>query len=177
MSLQPQVVYLMPDETARVARAIFPAGNLAMRMYDELGPLFHDRDFTDLFPIQGQPAEAPARLALVTILQFMEGLTDRQAADAVRVRLDWKYLLCLELTDRGFHHTVLSEFRSRLLTHGAERRLFEVILEAARARDLVQAGGRQRSDSTCAASRGTGIPAASRKNSKGGSWVNQVTCV
>ncbi len=138
MSLQPQLVYLVPADTAHVARTIFPTGNLAMRMYDELGMLFRDRDVPDLFPIQGQPAEAPARLALVTILQFMEGLTDRQAAESVRTRIDWKYLLCLELTDRGFHHTVLSEFRSRLLAHGAERRLFATILEAARRRDLLR---------------------------------------
>ena len=119
-----------------------------MRIYDELGMLFHDHDFLDLFPIQGQPAEAPARLALITIVQFMEGLTDRQAADTVRTRIDLKYLLCLDLTDRGFHHTVLSEFRTRLLTHGAERRLFERVLEAARSSGLLQADGRQRSDST-----------------------------
>jgi transposase len=148
MSLQPQVVYLVPDETARVARAIFPAGNLTMRIYDELGMLFQDHDFLDLFPIQGQPAEAPARLALVTLVQFMEGLTDRQAADAVRTRIDLKYLLCLDLTDRGFDHTVLSEFRTRLLAHSAERRLFERVLELARSSGLLQAGGRQRSDST-----------------------------
>lgn len=78
----------------------------------------------------------------------MEGLTDRQAAEAVRTRIAWKYLLCLELADRDFHHTVLSEFRTRLLAHGAERRLFETILHVARARDLVQHGGHQRSDST-----------------------------
>ncbi len=95
MSLQPCDMYRVPEETARVAHAIFPDGNLVMRMYDKLGLLFHDRDFVDLFPVQGQPAEAPLRLALVTLLQFMEGLTDRQAADAVRTRIDWKYLLCL----------------------------------------------------------------------------------
>ncbi len=148
MSLQPQVVYLVPNETARVARAIFPAGNLVMRMYDDLGMLFHDRDFTDLFPVEGQPAEAPARLALVTLVQFMEGLTDRQAADAVRTRIDWKFLLCLDLTDPGFDHSVLSEFRSRLLCHHAEQRLFDSILDVARERGLLKAGGRQRSDST-----------------------------
>mgnify|MGYP001287379409 CR=1 FL=1 len=116
-----QRLYQVPEETARVARAIYPDGNLVMQVYDELTMLFDDRDFADLFPIQGQPAESPAKLALVTLLQFMEGLTDRQAADAVRTRIDWKYLLCMELTDAGFHHTVLSEFRTRLLTHEAER--------------------------------------------------------
>ncbi len=148
MSLQAQAIYCVPEETARVARAIFPAGNLVMRMYDELGMLFCDRDFADLFPIQGQPAEAPVRLALVTLLQFWEGLTDRQAADAVRTRIDWKYVLCLELTDSGFDHTVLSEFRTRLLDHDAERRLFDAILTIAQTRKLLSAGGRQRSDST-----------------------------
>ena len=93
MSLCQHTAYGVPEETARVARAIYPEGNLAMRMYDELGMLIRDDDFVDLFPIQGQPAEAPTRLALATILQFMEGLTDRQAADAVRTRIDWKYLL------------------------------------------------------------------------------------
>jgi len=69
-----------------------------MRMRDEFGSLYHDED-QDLFPKLGQPAEAPWRLALVTILQFAEGLTDRQTADAVRTRIDWKYALSLELTD------------------------------------------------------------------------------
>jgi transposase len=148
MSLQPCDTYRVPDETARVARAIFPDGNLVMRLHDQLGLLFEDRNFADLFPIQGQPAEAPLRLALVTLLQFMEGLTDRQAADAVRTRIDWKYLLCLELTDPGFDHTVLSEFRTRLLAHGAERRLFDAVLARAGNQGYVKAGGRQRSDST-----------------------------
>src|SRR5215210_5863566 len=138
MSLRPQVAYLVPQETARVAHAIFPTGNLIMRMYDHLDMLFHDLDFAELFPPQGQPAEAPTRLALVTLLQFMEGLTDRQAADAVRTRLDWKYLLCLDITDRGFDHSVLSEFRTRLLTHKAERCLFDAILTIARQQGLLK---------------------------------------
>lgn len=128
MSLQPQAVYIVPEQTERVANAIFPKPNPIMRMYDEFGVIFNDVDFTDLFPSQGQPAEAPVRLALATLLQFMEGLTDRQAADPVRTRIDWKYLLCLELTDPGFDHTVLSEFRTRLLDHNAERRLFDTLL-------------------------------------------------
>lgn len=140
MSLQPLAVYIVPEETDRVAHAIFPKPNPLMCMYDEFGVLFNDRDFADLFPHQGQPAEAPVRLALASILQFMEGLTDRQAADAVRTRIDWKYLLCLELTDPGFDHTVLSEFRTRLLDHHAERRLFDTLLAVAQDRDLLKAG-------------------------------------
>jgi transposase len=148
MSLHAHDTYHVPEETARVARAIFPTGNLVMRMYDELGMLVRDTDFADLFPRQGQPAEPPTRLVLVTLLQFWEGLTDRQAADAVRTRIDWKYLLCLDLTDPGFDHTVLSEFRTRLLTHGAERRVFDAILTLAQTRGWLKADGRQRSDST-----------------------------
>jgi transposase len=94
----------------------------------------------DLFPSHGQPAEAPWRLALITILQFMEHLTDRQAADAVRSRLDWKYALSLELIDPGFDHTVLSEFRSRLIQGNAEERLLNLLLQRCR-----QGGWRNRS--------------------------------
>ena len=117
MSLQPQTVYLVPEETARVAHAIFSKPNPIMRLYDEFGVIFNDAEFADLFPRHGQPAAAPVRLALASLLQFLEGLTDRQAADAVRTRIDWKYLLCLELTDPGFDHTVLSEFRTRGPAH------------------------------------------------------------
>ncbi len=148
MSLDVKRTYVVPDQTAQVARAIFPNGNPVMRLYDDLHRVVEDRDFADLFPARGRPAEAPARLALATLLQFMEGLTDRQAADAVRTRIDWKYLLCLELTDVGFDHTVLSEFRTRLLAHGAESRLLDATLKLARERELLKGGGRQRSDST-----------------------------
>ncbi len=131
MSLDARRTYDVPDRTALVARAIFPHRNPVMRPYDDLHRVVEDRDFADLFPTRGQPAEAPVRLALATLLQFMEGLTDRQTADAVRIRIDWKYLLCLELTDTGFDHAVLSEFRTRLLTHGAQGRLFEAIIDLA----------------------------------------------
>ena len=148
MSLKPQVVYLVPEDTARVARAIFPNGHPYLRMYDALGTIFQDRDFVALFPPDGQPAHAPVRLALATILQFAEGLSDRQAADAVRSRIDWKFLLCLELTDPGFDHTVLSEFRSRLLDHNAELLLFDTVLARLREVGLLKRRGTQRTDST-----------------------------
>jgi transposase len=117
-------------------------------MRDEFGSIFADDDFADLFPQRGQPAEAPWRLALVTILQYVEDLSDRQAADAVRSRIDWKYLLSLELTDSGFDSTVLSEFRTRLVVGAAEQRLLDALLAVCRERKWLKARGRQRTDAT-----------------------------
>jgi transposase len=77
--------------------------------------VIQNEQFAALFPTRGQPAEAPARLALATVLQFAEGLSDRQAADAVRDRNDWKYILCLEWTDPGFDYTVGREIRRPIL--------------------------------------------------------------
>ncbi len=148
MSLHPSPVSSIPEETARIARATFPKGNPYLRMRDALGPLFSDPEFAPLFPKDGQPAEAPAQLALVTIMQFAEGLSDRQAADAVRDRLSWTYLLGLGLTDPGFDASVLSEFRTRLIAGGAEALLFETLLTHLRAQSLVKPRGRQRTDST-----------------------------
>ena len=102
MSLRPTELAPIPEETARVARASFPKGTLFMRMRDELGAIYHDDQFAALYPRRGQPAEAPWRLALVLVMQFVENLADRQAADAVRGRIDWKYGLGLELGDPGF---------------------------------------------------------------------------
>jgi transposase len=119
-----------------------------MRLFDELGTIFQDQDFADLYSQCGQPGQPPFRLALVTVLQFIEGLSDRGAADAVRGRIDWKYLLCLELDDPGFDHSVLCEFRGRLLEGGAERILFDKILSALRDKKLVKSRAPQRTDST-----------------------------
>src|SRR5215469_13121861 len=134
MSLKAMPIPPVPEETARVAHAVFPRGNVLMQMRDTLGSIYTDEQFADLFPTHGQPAEPPWRLALVTVFQFMEHLTDRQATDAVRSRLDWKYALSLELTDPGFDHPVLSEFRSRLVAQGAEARLLEGMGERFQAR-------------------------------------------
>jgi transposase len=120
MCLHPHDVPSIPDETARVARAAFRKGNLFMRMRDEIGTIYRDEAFATLFPARGKPAEAPWRLALVTVMQYVEGLSDQQTADAVRGRIDWKYTLSLELVDPGFDDSVLSEFRTRLIAGGAE---------------------------------------------------------
>jgi len=138
----------VPDETRRVARAAFPKGTLCLRIADALGPVYQDRQFTALFPRRGQPAEAPGRLALAVVLQFMENLSDREAADAVRGRIDWKYALGLALTDPGFDHTVLSEFRTRLIAGSAGLLLLDTLLQRLQEQGLVKARGRQRTDST-----------------------------
>lgn len=146
--LNPQRNYEIPEETRRVARAAFPKGNPYMRLRDEMGSLYEDEAFAPLFSNMGQPALAPWRLAWVTVMQFAEGLTDRQAADAVRARIDWKYVLGLALDDPGFNYSVLSEFRGRLLAHEKEYLLLALLLDRAKAQGWVKAGGRQRTDST-----------------------------
>ena len=148
MSLQPTVDYTVPEQTIRVAKAAFPKGTLCLQIYDQLGTVFQDQDFADVFPNRGQPAAVPFRLALVTVLQYVEGLSDRQAANAVRSRLDWKYLLCLPLEDAGFDHSVLCEFRDRLLDGGIENRLLEKLLDLLKAHQLVKGRVHVRTDST-----------------------------
>src|SRR4051812_17410454 len=148
MSLKPTPIDPVPSTTAKVAIASFPKGNPYLRLRDELGTIFEDADFADLFPRRGRPALAPWRLALVTVLQFRESLSDRQAADAVRARIDWKYLLGLELDDDGFDFSVLSEFRSRMLGAEGGERLLEKLLERCKVMGLVKARGRQRNDAT-----------------------------
>jgi transposase len=148
MSLRPNGLTQIPAETSRVAWAAFPKGCLAMRARDALGPLFTDEQFCELFAARGRPAWSPARLALVLVLQFVEGLTDRQAANAVRARLDWKYALGLDLCDSGFDASVLTEFRARLLADGQTERLLTLMLDRLRERGLLHGGGRQRTDAT-----------------------------
>ena len=138
----------IPESTAQVARAAFPKGNPYLTLRDELGTIYADEDFVELFPEIGQPALAPWRLALVTVVQFRENLTDRQVAEAVRSRIDIKYLLGLDLTDPGFDFSVLSEFRSRLLEGQAEALLLEKLLTICRDLELVKARGKQRTDAT-----------------------------
>ncbi len=148
MSLRAPLFCIIPEQTEQVARAAFPKGTPSMRMRDALGPIFTNPDFTHLFPKDGQPAYAPAQLALITIMQFAEGLSDAQTADSVRGRIDWKYALALELTDSGFDSSVLREFRTRLIAGNAELLLFETMLTLFREQGYVKPRGRQRTDST-----------------------------
>jgi transposase len=148
--LRPQSPPIVPEETRRVARAAFPKGTLCLRIADALGPVYQDGQFAALFPSLGQPAAAPGRLALAVVLQFMENLSDREAADAVRGRIDWKYALGLALTDPGFDHTVLSEFRTRLVAGDAGLLLPTLCCSACRSRAWSRrAGASARTARTC----------------------------
>jgi len=138
----------IPEETRAVAQAAFPKGNVYLRLRDKLGPLYRDEVFAELFAWQGQAGVSPALLAMVTIVQFAEGLTDRQAAEAVRSRIDVKYWLGLPLSYSGFDHSILSPFRDRLLAGGQEGLLFEQVLERLKEAGLYQGQKQQRTDSS-----------------------------
>ncbi len=148
MSVPSNFIFTIDSETASVARKAFPKGNVYMKMRDELELSYHDSDFIDLYSYTGQPAKSPAFLALVSVMQFAEGLTDKQAAQAVAARIDWKYALGLELANTSFDPSVLSEFRKRLIDGQRERHLFDDMLNQLSQKGLLKAGGKQRTDST-----------------------------
>ena len=148
MALKTQAPGPIPEQTQQIAKAAFPKGNLYINMRDTFGSFYKDELFADLFSKEGATALSPWQLALICIMQFAEGLSDRQAAEAVRSRIDWKYALSLELTYAGFDYSVLSQFRKRLVDKDACLRLLETMLNLFVERGLLKAGGRQRTDST-----------------------------
>lgn len=149
MTLHARDWFPIPAETARVARAAFRKGNIYMDIRDELGFWYKDSNYAHLFVAdEGRPAESPARLNMILSVQFAEGLSDRQAAEAVRSRIDLKYLLGLPLEDEGFDFSVLSEYRDRLIASGAEAQLLEDMLLHFREEGMLKVRGRQRTDST-----------------------------
>ena len=149
MSFRPEPLPPMPDATAAAVRAAFPKGNLSVDLRAEVGTLYDDQLFAELYPPEGRPvAVAPWRLALVVVMQDSAGRTDRQAADAVRRCMDWTYALRLALGDPGFDFTLLHDFRQRWLTHEAAQRRLDTFLTTCTARGWLKARGTQRTDST-----------------------------
>lgn len=146
--LKPSFQSGIPEETIKVAKAAFPNGNMYVSLRDTLGPIFADETFQDLYPALGQPAESPGRLALITVMQYVEDLSDRQTAEAVRSRIDWKYMLGLSLEDPGFDFSVLSEFRQRLLQGGVESLLLETLVARCAELGFLKGQKKQRTDST-----------------------------
>jgi transposase len=151
VSMQP-AAWPEPDPLVAAAIAAKYQGKrprpLAVLVRDRLGQWLHDEDFAAAFGARGRPGWSPSRLALVTVLQRVENLTDRQAAEAVRTRIDWQYLLGLAWDDPGFDHTVLAEFRLRVAGAGLEQAALDALLARLAADGLVKAGGKQRTDST-----------------------------
>lgn len=146
LKLQP--IPPVPETTARAAHAAFPKGHRYLTLRDNLGTIFSDEMFAGLFPTNGRPAEAPWRLALVTVVQHAEGLSDREAADAVRDRVTLRYLLGLDYDDPGFDYSILSRFRDRLIEGDAEHMLLDALIEASRKAGLLKDRGKVRTDST-----------------------------
>jgi transposase len=121
---------------------------LPVLVRDKLGEWLADGQFAGAYGRRGKPGWPPSRLALVTIFQEAEDLTDRRAAEAVRTRIDWKYALGLDLADPGFDHSVLSEFRGKVAVGGLEQVALDALLGRLAGEGLVKAGGKQRTDST-----------------------------
>jgi transposase len=153
MSMKPHGLEPIPEETRLLVQRLCPKGTMVTQLRDALGPIYSDEQFAHLFPKRGRPAEAPWRLALVTVLQAVEGLTDRQAAACLHTRLDWLYALALPLDDPGFDYSILSDFRQRLLAAQAEDLILEPILQLCRARGWLKAQGKQRTDATAVVAR------------------------
>src|SRR5215510_4618905 len=149
MTWRPHPLPPVPEATAAAVKAAFPKGNLYVDLHTEIGAIYDAHFFADFYADRGHPVEvAPWRLALATVMQYIEGLTDRQTADAVRRCMDWKYALSLELTDAGFDFTLLHDFRQRLLTHDGAQRLLDTLLDACKKRGWIKTRGKQRTDST-----------------------------
>jgi len=149
MSLQPQAPRAMPPDLAGLGDTLFKnkPGSPYRLVGDQLYEKYRDEDYLDLYSPEGKPGLSPVLLGLVTVFQDLEGLSDREATNAVLVRLDWKYALHLPLDYAGFDFSVLSEYRQRLVKHGAEGRLFEQILVDMEGLGVLKRHGRQRTDS------------------------------
>jgi transposase len=149
MTWRPQSLPPVPEATVAAVPAAFPKGPLSVELCAAFGPLYTDQLFADLYPPAGRPVEVASwRLALVVVMQSIEGLTDRQAADAVRRCMDWMYVRSLEWTDPGFDFTLLHDVRLRILAHEAGQRCLDTFLAACKARGWINVRGTQRTDST-----------------------------
>jgi transposase len=148
MSLRVRPFPALPEETMRVARRALRKGSLYLVLGEQIGHIFEDDDFRDLYALQGEPALSPAQLTLVLFLQALEGLSDREAAEAVRARIDWKYALHLSLEDQGFDFSALADFRARLVSHEAGTRVLDHLLQRLRVLQLLKERGQQRTDAS-----------------------------
>jgi len=150
MSVRPQPWPEPSEEITRAVTAMYAGRRapLPIVVRDELGEVFADAEFVEAFADRGPEGWSPGRLLLITVLQMAENLTDRQAAEMVRDKISWKYALGLELSDTGFDPSVLTEFRARLVDHGLEARVLDLLVEGLVEKGLLKSRGKQRTDST-----------------------------
>ena len=147
MSLKPKPPRSMPEDLAILGPRLLSPDSPYRLVGDKLYEQYREADYAGLYHPEGKPGLSPVDLAFVTVFQYLENLSDRQAAEALRVRVDWKYALHLPLGDQGFNFSVLSEYRDRVIRHQAEARLFDRVLQQLQALGLLKRRGRQRSDS------------------------------
>jgi transposase len=150
MSLHPRPWPEPAEEITRAVLAMYGGRRapLPIAVRDELGELFADAEFAAAFADRGPEGWSPGRLMLITVFQAAENLTDRQAAEAVRDNISWKYALGLGLADAGFDYTILTEFRTRLVEHGMQARVLDLLVARLVDRGLLKSRGKQRTDST-----------------------------
>jgi transposase len=141
MCLKVHGPWSMPADTEAVGKVILEENSAYRLIGEKLFSRFHEQDFVDLYSVEGKPGISPVILTFVTVFQFMEKLPDRQAAESLRMRMDWKYALHLPLTYAGFDYSVLSEFRDRLLEHHAEGLVFEQLVEEFQSMGLIKHEG------------------------------------
>lgn len=138
----------IPARTVAVAKKVFKKGNRYVKVRDELGIVFANEKFKHLFSHQGRAAEAPGNLAIILVMQHLEGLSDREAAEQVGARIDWKYMLGLELEEEGIRHQILGEFRQRLVAGESTDLLLDEILKRFREKGWLKESKKQRTDAT-----------------------------
>jgi transposase len=150
MSLHPQPWPEPAEEVTRAVQSMYAGRRapLPIAVRDELDELFADAEFAVAFADRGPEGWSPGRLMLITVFQAAENLTDRQAAEAVRDKISWKYALGLGLADAGFDYTILTEFRTRLVDHGLEARVLDLLVARLVDKGLLKSRGKQRTDST-----------------------------
>lgn len=137
----------LPDDLARLGAVLLPDDSPYRLVGDQLYAQYRDEDFADLYHREGKPGLSPVLLAFVTVFQCLENLSDRKAVEALKFRIDWKYALQLPLEYAGFDSSVRCDFRQRLITHEAEGRVFDRVLEQVRDLGLLKHRGTQRTDS------------------------------
>jgi Transposase domain (DUF772) len=118
----------LPADSAHAAKSVFNIENLYVAIGDQLDSLCADLRWDDVNAFGDMPAQTSFILAMVTVFQFAENVPDSQAADAVRMRMDWKYALHLPMDYPGFPSSELGAFRQGLSGNKAGQRVFQQML-------------------------------------------------